>query len=428
MQISMPLSFLLKVFLFLVTHFSLFSSNLSFDLESENVMCINGKTGAVLFEKNADRQIYPASVTKVASGLYSLVKKKGDYRENIAAKKEALKLVHCLEKRRDNFSRYPEYVLENDGVSIHIVEGEVFTYDELIHSSLIMSANDASNVLAQYHGNGSIEAFMQELNSFLQKLGCKNTHFCNPHGLHHPNHYTTARDLATIAKYATVHPAFSEIVKKTSYEVKPTNKSPKRTFKQKNRLLVKGQYYYPYACGMKTGHTQKAKWNLIASAEKDGRLVICVLMNSEDRFGVYRDAKKIFDTVFSEKIVEKEIVPKGHMVFQRTFSTSYEVLKTYTKSPFVLSFYPSEEPNLRCTLTWEDLSPPIAQGVKVATLSIFRENTLLGTQDLFSENAVQNDFFLSLKESVSNISFKTALFILLGAFVVVGLILIIIRK
>lgn len=425
MNKSKVLSFLLKVFLFLVTSFSLFSANFSLDLESENVICINGKTGQVLFEKNADAKIYPASVTKIASGLFSLVKKKGSHSEKIRADKEALVCVHCLEKRKDNYANYPGFVLELDGVTSHIAEGEILSYNDLIHIALIHSANDASNVLAQYHGNGSIDAFMGELNAFVQKLGCKNTHFCNPHGLHHPDHYTTARDMATIAKYAMVHPVFSEIIKKPYCEIDPTNKSSKRIYRQKNRLLVKGEYYYPFACGIKIGYTQKARKNVIAAAQKGDRFLICAVMNCQERFGVFKDAKKVFEAVFKEEIVNKEIVPKGHMLFKREFSTSYDTLQTYTKSPFTISFYPSEEPVLRCMLTWEEVNLPVEQGTKVATLQILNGDTLIGTHDLFAENTVKKDFWLSFKEYIS---LQTVLLAILGVTILFGLIYIFKRR
>lgn len=170
---------------------------------------------------------------------------------------------------------------------------------------LIPSANDAANVLAE-HVAGSISAFADLMNEKAAEIGCKNSHFMNPSGVHDENHYTTAYDLSLIARYAMNIDTFRKIVTTTSYTLPSTEAYPKedRTFTLSNSLLNPNfkNYYYEYATGIKTGYTNPSKDCLVASAKKDDVEFVIVVLGAGYIDGVLRekyiDCKTLFDFAF----------------------------------------------------------------------------------------------------------------------------------
>ena len=187
----------------------------------------------------------------------------------------------------------------------NIQVGEKLRVEDLLYTMLIPSANDAANVLAE-HVAGSISGFADLMNEKAQEIGCKNSHFMNPSGVHDENHYTTAYDLSLIAKYAMNIEMFRKIVTTTTYTLPSTEAYPKedRTFTLSNSLLNPNfkNYYYEYATGIKTGYTNPAKDCLVASAKKDDVEFIIVVLGDGYIDGVLRekyiDCKTLFDFAF----------------------------------------------------------------------------------------------------------------------------------
>ena len=153
----------------------------------------------------------------------------------------------------------------------------------LLHGLMIRSGNDASLVLADYVCNGDINQFVEMMNQKAQELGCQDTHFTNPHGLHDENHYTTARDLYLITKYAMTLPNFMEISSKVSYVLPATNKQETRRITTTNHLInqnAEGNYYYMYAKGIKTGAHDQAGYCLVSTAIRNGYSYMCVALGA----------------------------------------------------------------------------------------------------------------------------------------------------
>ncbi|MBR5987202.1 MAG: D-alanyl-D-alanine carboxypeptidase, partial [Clostridia bacterium] len=148
--------------------------------------------------------------------------------------------------------------------------------------------------------SGSVENFATKMNQTAVKAGAKNSNFVNPHGLHDKEHYSTAADLAKITAYAMKCKIFAEIVKtKTHKAVKLTPTGEESvTFYNKNKLL----YSYPYATGVKTGYTTHSGRCLVSAAEKDGRKLVCVVLNVYDTYGV---TKGLFDRYFCKKAQDR---------------------------------------------------------------------------------------------------------------------------
>jgi D-alanyl-D-alanine carboxypeptidase (penicillin-binding protein 5/6) len=405
----------LAIFLFFCTQ-SQADLVLSKAIEAEHVILINGNTGRVLFEKNADHPCYPASTTKIAIVLFSLIKNQKLQNLKIRASKDALATITPYEKMRSNYTR-PAHWIDSDAGGMDIKIGEEVLFEDLLYATLIASMNDAPNVLAEYFGNGSIPAFMNELNLFLKGIGCKNTHFCTPHGLFHPDHVTTARDMARLSQYAMKNPLFCKIASTLQYERKPTNKQPKMLYVNTNRLLRQGTYFYPYAVGIKTGYHSKAKYTFVAAAEKEGRLLIAAIMRSKDKTSRFQDAKTLFDAAFSEEKVTKELLPVGEQLFTKAIEGAKTPLSTYTKEALEISYYPSEysskEPTIRCELVWKKQELPIEKDQLVGTVRVLLDTGEEVSASLYANARVERSWAFIIKQNwILTLSFALLLVVI----------------
>ncbi len=226
-----------------------------FSVEADAAILIDLDTGKVLYEKDADEQLYPASVTKMMTALIaveSIEEGALDLKQVVTVPQEAL-----------------DSISDPDAVTIFLAAGEKMKVEDLLYATMLPSANDAANVLA-YAIGGSVDAFVDRMNVRANRLGCTGTHFTTPNGLHDDNHYSTARDLSKIAREALKHPLFAEVVSTPRYELDATNYSAAREINNTNYLIhEKSAAYYEYAVGVKTGYTSKAGHCLVAAAEKE---------------------------------------------------------------------------------------------------------------------------------------------------------------
>lgn len=387
---------LLTCSLILINSF-LCAEKLSVTIESEAAILINAETGAILYEKNAHTLHYPASTTKTATALFAL-KKKGDQLSTvIAAEQEAIASISSEAKKRSNYTM-PSHWVEQGSTHMGIKRGEEFTLRDLLLGVLVTSSNDASNVVAQFVG-GTIPDFVKELNEYLQSLGCKQTYFTNPHGLHHPKHQTTPYDMAIIAREAMKNPTFREMVSLVKFVRPKTNKQESTVMLQTNRLLRNGKYYYPKAIGIKTGYTSIARHNLIAAAKHEGRELIAVLLKCDESGQVFRDAIKLFDAAFNQSKMRKVVLKSGPQKF--TYQLEGAVLNTYSKEDLILDYYPAEEPTVKCFLQWHTLKLPISKDQEVGELQLKTlKGDLIQKVALFSTADMEESWFQWLKNKI----------------------------
>ena len=188
----------------------------------------------------------------------------------------------------------------------------------LLEGMMVVSGNDAANVIAQGIGP-SIPGFMDELNAHLKQIGCTQTRFLNPHGLHDPNHQTTAYDLALMTAEALKNPVFCEIVSKPRFIRPKTNKQEATALLQSNRLLRPGKYYYSKAIGVKTGYHSKAKSTFVAASKWEGRTLIAVLMGYKERGEMFEDAIQLFEKAFNQPRVQRRYLKAGPQTFSLKF-------------------------------------------------------------------------------------------------------------
>jgi len=293
------------------------------------------------------------------------------------------------DKRRTNYSM-PSYWLVPGGTHIGIKTGEELSIRDLLHGMMLASGNDASNVIAQYIG-GTIPDFMESLNEYLRGIGCQDTHFTNPHGLHHPDHKTTAYDLAVITREALKNETFREIVKATRYTRPKTNKQDPTTLVQGNRLLRRGKYYYPHTIGVKTGYTSMADNTFVAAAEKDGRKLITVLLKTPEREDMFFDAVKLFEAAFKEKKITATLLSKGPQKLVCAIPGTSRSVQAFIADDVTLSYYPSEKPSLRSVVYWDNLSLPIERGQHIGTLEV-QEDSEKHTVPLYAYEEVRGSF------------------------------------
>ncbi len=224
---------------------------------------ISADSGLVLYEKNAHTRMYPASTTKVMTAILAL--ENGNFDDVVTVSHNAVNTISF------------------DSSKAGLYEGEHISFKDLVYTLLICSANDSANVIAE-HIAGDVSAFVDMMNKRASELGAKNTHFVNTHGLHNESHYTTAYDLAILARHAMTIPAFREIVAMRSYSLAPSNKFDEtRYFNSTNHLLnPNSPYYYKNAIGIKTGYTDNAKSCLVSAAEANGKTYIAVVLGAEN--------------------------------------------------------------------------------------------------------------------------------------------------
>jgi len=242
-------------------------------ISANQAILINGTTGEVLFEKRADDRTYPASTTKIMTALVTL---------------ETMK---HLRSDIEQTVKIPSGAVGVEGSSIYLAADEEVSIKDLLYGLMLRSGNDAAVALAEIIG-GNTENFIQMMNDRAQGLGCTNTNFVNPHGLFNENHYTTAREMALIAMEAMKDEMFREISAARSWQA---SRQPDKFnyFYNKNKVVSE----YEGGTGIKIGYTEKSGRTLVASAERDGVLLICVVMGAPDWF---RDAYALLNYGFEK--------------------------------------------------------------------------------------------------------------------------------
>ncbi|MDX8431079.1 MAG: D-alanyl-D-alanine carboxypeptidase family protein [Candidatus Algichlamydia australiensis] len=373
-----------RIFLFLIT-IRLFSAPLQVPVNAKAAIVMNAETGRVLFEKKGYELAYPASTTKIATLLYALIKKGDQLEQEVEVKSYTLSRMNQEMKEARNY-RIPPYWLQPDGTSIHLQRGEKISFEALLYGLMLHSGNDAANVIADYV-SGSISTFTRDLNLYLKKIGCTNTHFANPHGLHFPTHKTTAYDLAKMASCGLKHPTFRKVVLSKGYNCPKTNKSDVRELVQKNELIMDGRFHYEGALGIKRGTHSKAGYCLVAAAKYEGRTLVAVVLGCDDNKSRYRDVIALFDTAFAEKKVSRKLYNRDENLFSKQMKK--HLIKARLKDDVSLSYFPAEEPDIQVKVKWKVDALPVYVGMKVGELQI-RDNQkhVITTCDLLSESDI----------------------------------------
>lgn len=234
-------------------------------------------TGTILYGKNVDERLYPASTTKIMTCLLAIENAELD--ETVTFSEEAV------------------FSIDRGSSNIGMDVGESITMEQALHGILILSANEVANAVGE-HIAGDAASFVQMMNDRVAALGLENTHFCNAHGLHDENHYTSARDLALIAREFFSHETLAEISGTTYCTFEATATQPDSfSLATKNQLVKGKEREYEYLVGSKTGYTSDARQTLVSCARKDGMELICVILMEESPYQ-FTDTIELFDYGF----------------------------------------------------------------------------------------------------------------------------------
>ncbi|MFQ7288570.1 MAG: serine hydrolase [Lacrimispora saccharolytica] len=247
---------------------------------AESGILVDLDTQEILYSKNIDKQLYPASITKVMTTLVAI--------ESSSPEEPVTFSQHALDS------------IEWDSSNIGCRLNETLTMEQCWYAMMLNSANEVCCGVAE-HISGSIEAFVEKMNQKAAELGCTNTHFSNPNGLPDETHYTTAHDMALIANAAYQNETFRQVFSTRQYEIPPTPQYTETRYLYNHHKMIQPdtEYYYEGCLGGKTGYTETALNTLVTIASRNGKNLLCVTMRTQGR-QVYTDTASLFDYGFSQ--------------------------------------------------------------------------------------------------------------------------------
>ena len=276
-------------------------------IEGESAILVDMLTGAVLYSKNADKAQYPASITKIMTALLGC--ENLDPSQKFAMTETAARSI-----------------TESNSSSIYADTGEEFTIKQALMAVMLQSANEMTLAIAEL-SNGSAKKFVEQMNLKARQLGCTNTHFNNPNGLPDETHYTTASDMAKIARAAWFNPTFRKFASTQYFEIPPTNKFAETRYLLNHHKMMKNQTYaYDGVLGGKTGYTEAAGNTLVTYARNKNTYLVSVVLQSVN--GAYSDTKALLDYGFGNfsRTTDKSL-PKT--ISRRCLPAEKYILKDY---------------------------------------------------------------------------------------------------
>lgn len=388
------------------------------DIQAKAALLVDANTGNIVYAKNEHQELYPASLTKIMTALLVLE----------AVDSGKLSLDQQL-TASDSIAE-----LDADGSSAGIKVGEVMTVEQLLYCMLVVSANEACVILAEAV-SGDVDTFVDAMNAKAKALGCENTHFVNPTGLHDSQHYTSAWDLYLITQEAMKHEDFMRICDTGDITLPATNLSEARSLHSTNYLISVWRsrgYYNTDAHGVKTGSTDAAGHCLVSSASKGSLSFISVMLGCEQlhlegneiRTMSFYETNRLFDWAFN------------NFAYQ-TVLTSDEILKEVAVSLSKIdhvTVHPAEDVEVllpkglaaedlerTITLKSDPVEAPISAGDVLGTVTLSYAGTDYATVDLLALNDVEASriltFWRDVKAFFSQTAVKVVGIILLAAVV-----------
>ncbi|MGN0706710.1 MAG: D-alanyl-D-alanine carboxypeptidase family protein [Faecalibacterium sp.] len=322
---------------------------------TEAYCIIDADTGLVLAQKNMDKELHPASITKVMTLGLACEKAQGVWDG-----------VSLTVSHEDVYS-----LAGTDSSHIALQVGEQVPLTDALYATMMASANDGANVLAEYFGGGTIEDGVAAMNAQVEELGLERTHFANPHGISSSDHYTSCYDIAQILRWALEQPGFETLfTRNKTYTMQPTNlQTVTRYFSQQDLMRVgSSRYYISSILGSKIGYTNIARYSYVCLAEHNGVRLICATMQSNMKLDKYNDVRALLDYAFSTWTHYTEL-PAGSASAQLEVVGGGETLGTVTVT----------DPGVTLLLA-DGLT---AQDVEI-TLELPQRYTLGTTQELYA--------------------------------------------
>jgi len=347
--------------------------------DSQAALLIDAKTGKVLYEKNSNQKLQPASLTKMMTAL--LVVENLDLDKKVTITAEAANI---------------------SGNNMALKEGEILTVGQLLNALLIYSANDAAVALG-IEVSGNLDSFIELMNTRAKELGMDSTHYISPNGLvESNNHITTASDLAILAKKDLNNKVIRQIVKKSKCEIPATNMSKKRTYESTNKLLydkttkvvinnVSRYLKYDGAIGVKTGYMNASGYCFVGAAERDGTEYIAVVLKAKDNNGRFINAIKMLDYGF-ENFYTSEMMKPGENCGKVKVKYGHKThVQTQVKDGAYVTLPKEAAENLgdyKIVLN-KDVKAPIKKGTVVGKVITYENGDKSGSADVIINESVE---------------------------------------
>lgn len=276
------------------------------ELDAEAAILLEANTGVILYSKNMHEHLYPASTTKMVTAL--------------------LAAENCQMNEMVDFSYDSVFSLEPGSSNMGIDPGQALSMEQCLYGLMVASANEVANAIGEHVG-GSMENFVNMMNNKVDELGLKDTHFTNTNGLFDEEHYTSAYDLALIAKEFFKNEYLAKIGNTASYHFTPTSTQPDDFYVRNKHKLINGDIPYTGIKGGKTGYTSEAGETLVTCAEQNGMMLICVILKEESPNQFY-DTVKLFDYGFSNFLVTNVAENENKFSIKSTnfFPTTIDIL------------------------------------------------------------------------------------------------------
>ena len=388
------------------------------DIQAKAALLVDANTGRMVYGKNEHEELYPASLTKIMTALLVLE----------AVDSGKLSLDQQL-TASDSITQ-----LDSDGSSAGIQVGEIMTVEQLLYCMLVVSANEACVILAEAV-SGDVDTFVDAMNAKAQALGCENTHFVNPTGLHDSQHYTSAWDLYLITKEAMKHEDFMRICDTGDITLPATNLSEARSLHSTNYLISVWRsrgYYNTDAHGIKTGSTDAAGHCLVSSASKGSLSFISVMLGCEQlhlegneiRTMSFYETNRLFNWAF-DNFAYQTVLTSDEILKEVAVSLSKIDHVTVHPAEDVEVLLPkglaAEDLERTVTLKSDPVEAPISAGDVLGTVTLSYDGTDYATVDLLALNDVEASriltFWRDVKEFFSQTAVKVIGIILLVAVV-----------
>ncbi|MFZ5755263.1 MAG: D-alanyl-D-alanine carboxypeptidase family protein [Bacillota bacterium] len=334
-------------------------------VKAESAILIDAHSGKILYEKDPHKTLPPASVTKLMTLVLAM-----------EAIKEGKASMNDEVIASPNAASY-------GGSQIYLAPGEKLTLKELLLGIALASGNDASVAVAE-HIAGTHEAFVDMMNKKAAELGLKNTHFVNCNGLHDPNHYTSAYDLAQIALYALRYPELRELCSVKHYRIREGTDRPFQ-YDNKNKLL----WQYPGTDGFKTGWTNDAKYCLAATVERNGLRFVSVVMGSPEKSGHFADTKILWNWGYSQYTF-KQFHKENEIITQvKVGKGQVDSVAAIPEKKVGITLPKGQDKNLTTQVTAVPiLNAPVKAGQVVGHISILKDGEIIERVNLVAKDSV----------------------------------------
>jgi len=358
--------FLFKIFYIMIL--TIYISGTAFaapEVTAKAAILIDAVSGRVLYESNAHKRLPQASTTKMTTALLAL---------------ENAKLTKKI--------RLPDDYVNPGESSIYLEPGETHSLEDLMYALLLRSANDSAEAIAIGIA-GSLEEFVDMMNNRVADLGLRNTHYMNPHGLHNEDHYSTAYDLAMIAREALKHKEFREIIVTNRHTIPWPGNEYNRLAENGNKLLEK----YEGADGVKTGYTRQAGSCLVGSATRNGMQLIAVVLNCND---MYDEISALLDYGFN-KYQKKDFIQKGQAIQEIVIEGGKsEKIKVLAEKPLSIALTDEELKQVEKNIYLpEEVKAPVKKGQRMGVLVYKVNEELSVSTELVANVDVERRSFLS---------------------------------